>query len=82
MSDGSTITPNCDTTDIGTVTLGGNRTMAAPSGTPYNGQQLVLRIDQGSGNRTLTWNSAYRFSGGTAPTLSTGAGATDYLGFQ
>ena len=82
MTDGATITPNADTTDVGKVTLGGNRTMAAPSGTPVAGQKLILRLKQdGTGTRTITWNSIYRFAAGTAPTLTTAINKTDYLGF-
>lgn len=82
MTDGATITPNADTTDIGTVTLGGNRAIAAPSGAPAAGQKLILRLRQdGTGSRTVTWNSIYRFAGGVAPTLTTTAAKTDYLGF-
>ena len=83
MTDGATITPDGDASDIATVTLGGNRTMAAPTGTPLDGQPLTFRIKQdATGSRTLTWNSIYTFPGGTAPILSTTANATDILGFQ
>lgn len=84
MTDGATITPNADTTDVGTVTLGASRIMAAPSGTPYDGQKLILVLTQdGVGSRTITsWNAAYRFSGGTTPTLTTTLAKTDYLGFH
>lgn len=83
MTDGATITPNSDTTDMGTVTLGGNRTMAAPSGTPTDGQKLMLRITQdGTPPRTITWNAIYVFGADVAtPTLSTTSGAVDYIGF-
>ena len=82
LTDGATITPDSSTTDIGYVTLGGNRTMEAPTGTPVDGQKLLLEIVQdGTGSRTLTWNSAYRFSAATTPTLTTTAGKTDYFGF-
>jgi hypothetical protein len=82
LTDGATITPDSSTTDIGYVTLGGNRTMAAPTGTPVDGQKLILEIVQdGTGSRTLTWNSAYRFSAATSPTLTTTASKTDYFGF-
>ena len=82
LTDAATITPNADTTDVGTVTLGGNRTIANPTGTPAGGQQLILRIKQdATGGRTISWDTQYRFSGGTAPTLTTTASKTDYLGF-
>ena len=82
LTDGATISVNADTTDIGKVTIAGNRTISNPTGTPAAGQQLILRIKQdGTGSRTITWGSAFRFSGGTAPTLTTTASKTDYLGF-
>lgn len=83
MTDSATITPNADTTDMGTVTLAGNRSFGVPSGTPVNGQRLELRIRQdGTGNRLGSWNAIYRFPDGTVPTLSTGAGRSDYFEFQ
>ena len=82
LTDGATIAVNADTTDEGKVTIAGNRTISNPTGTPAAGQQLILRIKQdATGSRTITWGSAYRFSGGTAPTLTTTASKTDYLGF-
>ena len=82
MTDGATITPNANTTDVGKVTMAGNRTIAAPSGTPVAGQRLILRLKQdATGTRVPTWNSVYRFAGGTTPTLTTTANKTDYLGF-
>lgn len=81
LTDGATINTNARIGNTFTVTLGGNRTMAAPSN-PLDGQKIVYRIKQdGTGSRTLTWNSAFRFSGGSAPTLTTTAGKTDYIGF-
>ena len=84
LTDGATITPNADTTDIGTVTLGGNRTMAAPTGTPTGGQQIQFRVKQdGTGTRTLAWNAIYRFGTDvTQPVLTTTPAKTDYIGFQ
>lgn len=82
LVDGATITPNSDTTDQASVTLAGNRTMAAPTGSPVDGQVLQFRIKQdATGSRTLTWNAIYRFSAGTAPTLTTTAAKTDYIKF-
>lgn len=84
LSDGATITPTIDDGDVFTFTLGGNRIIANPTGTPTDGQQIELRIRQdGTGNRTVTWGSDYRFSTDIpTPTLTTTANKTDYLGFQ
>lgn len=85
LTDAATLTPNADVTDIVEVTLGGNRTVAPPTGTPTEGQRLIFKVIQdGTGSRTLTWSAAaggYAFSGGTAPTLSSTAARTDYVQF-
>lgn len=83
LTDGVTITPNFTSTEVLTVTLAGNRTMAAPTGVAVDGQKIMFKIKQdATGTRTITWNAIYRFSGGTAPTLTTTASKTDYIGFQ
>ena len=62
--------------------LGGNRTLANPTGL-RDGQVLNFRIVQdGTGSRTLAYGSAFKFAGGTAPTLSTAAGAKDFMSCQ
>jgi hypothetical protein len=77
---GSTITPPGDTTDFYAVTaLAANATIAAPSGTPQNGQKLTLRIKDNGTARTLTWNAIYRPIGVTLPTTTT-ANKTIYVG--
>lgn len=84
LTDGANIATSADNGDVFTVTLGGNRTMDNPTGTPTDGQQIVYRIKQdATGSRTLTWGTAFRFSNDVpVPTLSTAAGKTDYVGFQ
>ncbi len=82
LTDGASIAVNCDTTDVGTVTIAGNRTLANPTGTPTNGQKLLFRITQGAGgNFTLAFGTNYKF-GSDIPsiTLSTAAGTADYIG--
>lgn len=53
---------------------------AYPVLTPTAGTSLALALTQdGTGSRTVTWPSNVKWPGGTAPTLSTAAGAVDYL---
>lgn len=80
----TTVTPNGATTDVGTITLNtATTTMAAPSGTPLDGQKLTLRLKQdGTGGRLVTWNSIYTFTGLGTPVLSVSANAMDLIGFQ
>jgi hypothetical protein len=81
LTDGATITPNFDTYQNFSVTLGGNRILANPSSTLVPGQAGVIFITQdGTGSRTLAYGTYWDFAGGgTAPTLSTTAGAVDAL---
>lgn len=84
LTDAVTVDWNSDNMDIGTVTLAGNRTLGAPTGTAVNGQMFELRVRQdATGSRTLAYNAIFRFGTDvTSPTLTTTAAKTDYLLFQ
>jgi hypothetical protein len=81
LTDAATITPDLDDSDIFTVTLGGNRTMANPSNITAGQTGSIFIAQDGTGSRTLTWGSYWEFSTGTAPTLSTTASAVDRVDF-
>jgi hypothetical protein len=82
LTDSPTITLDSAAGEVFVVTLGGNRNLAAPSN-PVSGRKIIVRFRQdGTGNRTISFNAAYRFSTDVpSPTLTTGANKTDYLGF-
>jgi hypothetical protein len=84
LTDGATITWNVIDSPVAKVTLAGNRTLSAPSGTtPIAGQFVSLLIIQdGTGGRTITWNAAYEFASDTAPTLTTTASLGDLFTFR
>ena len=80
LTDGSTVSWDVSTSPIAKVTLGGNRTLAAPSNAVGSGQYIsLLVIQDGTGSRTMSYGDAYNFAGGTAPTLTTNASAVDLL---
>ena len=80
IADAATINWNVDLGSVMQVTLGGNRTMAAPTNHVAGGTYTAI-ITQGSpGNRTLTWNAVFKFAGGSK-TLTTTANATDVATF-
>ena len=82
LTDGATITWNVGTSPVAKVTLGGNRTLSAPTN-GVTGQFISIAVIQdGTGSRTLTWNSAYVFTGGTAPTLTTTVSKADIFVFR
>ena len=80
---GGTITPTGDTADQYNITaLGAAATFAIPSGTPTDGQNLSIRIEDNGTGRALTWTTSaggYRVIGTTLPTTTT-ATKTIYVG--
>jgi hypothetical protein len=79
LEDGATIDVDAALANSFRVTLGGNCTLADPTNL-HDGQVLYLRIQQdGTGSRTLSFGGMYMFEGGVAPTLSTAAGAMDFM---
>ena len=80
-SDGSTITLDLGANTHQSVTLGGNRTFAAPSNQTVGQSGSIFITQDGTGSRTASFNSAFKFVGGTAPSLSTSANATDRIDY-
>ena len=70
LSDGATITIDMATACHHSVTLGGNRTFAAPSNQVVGQAGSIFITQDGTGSRTASFNSAFKFVGGTAPTLT------------
>jgi hypothetical protein len=58
-----------------------NRTFGAPTNLK-DGAFYALAVIQNAGSNTLTWDSVFKWAAGTAPTLSTAAGAKDYFTFR
>lgn len=78
----ATPTPNADTTDVHIITaLAAGATFGAPTGTPTQGQQLIIRIKDNGTARSLGWNAAYRASTDLALPTTTVISKTLYLGF-
>jgi len=71
IASASTITPAADTSDQYIVTaLAAAATIAIPSGTPVDGQKLIIRIKDTGAERVLTWTTSaggYRAVGTTLP---------------
>lgn len=78
-----TITPNGDTTDVfNAFGLTGAITVATPSGTPVDGQRLMLRFEDNGTGRGITWTTssgAFRAVGITLPTTTVASKVT-YVG--
>jgi hypothetical protein len=82
-STSGTLTPNGDTTDVfNAFGLTGAITVATPSGTPVDGQRLMLRFEDNGTGRGITWtgtSGAYRAVGVTLPTTTVASKVT-YVG--
>jgi len=67
----SSLTINSDTTYQYSLTaLAAALSIEAPTGTPFNGQDLLIRILDNGTARALTWNSIFRVIGVTLPTTT------------
>ena len=82
IADAASIVMNMATNNQFLVTLGGNRTLAAPTNLTVGQTGHIYAIQDGTGSRTMGYNSVFKFSGGTDPTLSTAASAVDLLVFS
>ena len=82
LTDGATIDWNLETQQVAKVTLGGNRTLNAPTNQNAGGFYGLMVIQDGTGSRTLSFNAVYKFTNGSAPTLITTAAAKDILVFR
>jgi hypothetical protein len=82
LTDASTIAWNARDAQVATFTfVSTNRTMGAPTNL-VDGAYYGLAVIQNAGSNTLTWNAVFKWASGTAPTLSTAAGAKDYFVFR
>ena len=77
---GST-TINFATANIITATLTGATTFANPTTESVGQSGSIIVTQDGTGGRTLAWGTQFKWTGGTAPTLSTAANAVDRIDY-
>ncbi len=80
LVDATTVTWNIAGGQVATLTLGGNRTMAAPTNLTI-GTYILHVLQDATGSRTLTWNAVFKWPQATAPVLSTTASRHDIVSF-
>lgn len=77
----TSVTPNIDSFDFVSIdALASALSFVNPSGTPVNGQRLIIRILDNGSARSLSWGTAYA-SGGVPLPSSTTASKRTHLGF-
>lgn len=81
MASGATLTPDAATYNIAEcASLATNTTLAAPSGTPVNGQVMVIRLKDNGSSRTIAYNSIYQNISGLTNLTATTAGKWHVIG--
>jgi hypothetical protein len=84
LADSSTLTVNASTTDLATQTntqAVGTLTIAAPTGTPTDGQQITIRLTV-TNTQNFVWDPVFAGSVDLPlPVSPTSGGKIDYLGF-
>ncbi|HVX24079.1 MAG TPA: hypothetical protein VG992_01920 [Candidatus Saccharimonadales bacterium] len=73
--------PDVTTATVHYITLTGNCTLTFPTAVAGKSLTLVL-LQDATGSRTVTWPGTVKWSGGTAPTLTTTANKTDVFSFM
>lgn len=82
LTDGATIAWDVNLAQVAKVTLGGSRTMGAPTNQKAGAFYALNIIQSSGGGNTVAWNSVYKFPSGTAPIITTTANARDYFVFR
>jgi len=73
ITSAATITPTTGNNQYNVTALAVPATIEIPSGTPVDGQKLVIRIEDDGTARELTWTTSaggYRVIGSTLPTTT------------
>jgi hypothetical protein len=80
LTDGVTVSWDVSLGQVASLTLAGNRTISNPTNMKIATYILYL-VQDATGSRTVTWGTAYKWPGGVAPVLSTGANKRDIISF-
>ncbi len=64
-----------------TLTLTGNVTVQNPTTESVGQSGSIIITQDGTGSRTCAWSNQFKWTGGTAPTLTTTAGAVDRIDY-
>ncbi len=71
VTSSATVTPNADTDDMVKITAqAAGLTLANPTGTPTEGQMIIIRIKDNGAARSIGYGSKYRALGITLPTTT------------
>ena len=77
----ASVAPDFDNSNVQTVTLDQATTLANPTNLKDGATYIVIVKQPAGANHTLAFGTAYKFEGGTDPTITAANGATDVLTF-
>lgn len=81
LTSGTSITIDMADSNNFSVTLAHNATFANPSNDTAGQSGSIFITQDSTGSRTASWGTDWDFAGGTAPTLTTTAGAVDRIDY-
>ncbi len=82
LTDAASIAVSMNTGNNFLVTLGGNRTLAAPSNATTGQTGSIYVVQDGTGSRTLSYNTVWKFQGGSVPVATTTTAGTDLIAYN
>ena len=81
LTDGTNIAVDFNAGQNFAVQIAGNRTLESPTNCVAGQTGSIFVIQDGTGGRTLSYGTNWKFAGGTAPTLSTAISAVDRIDY-
>ena len=81
LTSGATVTPDFAVGNNFSLTLGTNATLVNPSNQTAGQSGTIVVTQDGTGSRTLSYGSNWKWPGGSAPTLTTTANAVDVIAY-
>ena len=82
LTDAASIAVSMNTGNNFLVTLGGNRTLAAPSNATTGQTGSIYVVQDGTGSRTLSYNTVWKFLGGSVPVATTTSAGVDLIAYN
>lgn len=79
LTSSANVSPDFASNNFFTLTLGTNVTFGAPTNISTGQAGVIFLVQDGTGSRTASFNSYYRFVQAVAPTLTTTANSVDML---
>ena len=82
IADATSIVMNMGSNNQFLVTLGGDRTLAAPTNLTVGQTGHIYCIQNSGGGHELSYNSVFQFAGGSDPVLTAAGSSVDLLVFS